>query len=656
MAVAQALAIVPGIEVVDAEPAADHDALLRLARWCHRITPLVSIDGIDSLWLDITGCAHLSGGEAALLESVLGRFARDGLQARAAVADTPGAAHALARYGAGPRVAPQVAPQVVPPGEHAAALRDLPIGALRLTPDLVTTLRRLGFEQVQHLGRIPRALLARRFGPLPGLRLDQAHGRVHEPLAPLTPATILQRRTGFLEPLLTAEALAIAITHLMLPLCEEMERSGLGARQIDLLFERVDSHVAAIRIGTARPSRDGPHLARMLAERLDTIDPGLGVEAMQVLVPLAEPLQWEQQEGTSAPQDVARLVDRLTNRLGTDRVFQANPAESDRPDRCVNASPPEKYVIPGLVPRLSGSLSAREDKELEKSTSSPDLIHDCPVRARTSSNKTSSSSGLSRGSTPLNANKPSQQACRYSNGQVMASRECHVPSSHASAIANHRNSLQPTRSVEPDSNVPDMTIHTVPHASDPASAAQTGQRNNATGHDGENATSRDPEAKPSLTLVSRRDDDTPRDPRSETHLRLIAPQNDAGREPPLLDWRPRSQNGTQQRTLPRTSAPWPTRLHAPARLLDPPRPVEALAALPDQPPVAFTWRRRRYRVRRADGPERVQGEWWRNDKAMSVRDYFQVEDDAGQRFWLFREGNGLDPRTGNLSWYLHGLF
>ena len=535
MAVAQALAIVPGIEVVDAEPEADHEALLRLARWCHRITPLVSIDGIDGLWLDVTGCAHLSGGEAALLGSVLGRFARDGMQARAAVADTPGAAHALARHGAGP--------VVVLPGEQAVALWELPIAALRLDPALETTLRRLGFEQVGHLGRIPRALLARRFGPLPGLRLDQAHGRVHEPLAPLAPDTVLQRRTGFLEPLLTAEALAIGIEHLVLPLCEEMERHGLGARQLDLLFERVDSHVAAIRIGTARPSRDGPHLVRMLAERLNSIDPGLGVEAMQLVVPLAEPLAWEQQEGSSAPQDVGRLVDRLTNRLGSDSVFQASPAESARPDRCVGSSP-AAYVMGGLV----------------------------------------------------------------------------------------------------------AATHTGPHA-------RTGQRTGLD-HDHDDGTGAlvKSQPKPNLTLVSNRIDDMPRDPRPETHLRLVAPSDDAEDEPPLLEWRPRSQGGAHRRILPGIAASWPTRLQAPARLLDPPRPVEALAALPDQPPVAFTWRSRRYRVRRADGPERVQGEWWRDDEALSVRDYFQVEDDAGQRFWLFREGNGLNPRTGDLSWYLHGLF
>jgi protein ImuB len=99
---------------------------------------------------------------------------------------------------------------------------------------------------------------------------------------------------------------------------------------------------------------------------------------------------------------------------------------------------------------------------------------------------------------------------------------------------------------------------------------------------------------------------------------------------------------------------WPR----PARLFVPPERIEGVVALlPDQPPRRFTWRGKIYRVARADGPERIYGEWWRRAaEADAVRDYFQVEDEAGQRFWLFRRGDGADPRTGDLSWYLQGVF
>jgi protein ImuB len=99
---------------------------------------------------------------------------------------------------------------------------------------------------------------------------------------------------------------------------------------------------------------------------------------------------------------------------------------------------------------------------------------------------------------------------------------------------------------------------------------------------------------------------------------------------------------------------WPR----PVCLLSPPERVgNVVALLPDQPPRRFTWRGRAYSIARADGPERIYGEWWRRTaEAEAVRDYFQVEDEEGARFWLYRRGDGEDPRTGDLSWYLHGVF
>ena len=494
MAVAQALTIVPGLEVAEAEPASDADALRRLALWCHRVTPLASPDPPSGVWLDIAGCAHLHETEAGLVQTLLARFARDGLHARAGVADTPGAAHALARFAA------HEGPAFAPPGDQAAAIAPLPVAALRLAPETEATLRRLGFEEVAHLARIPRAMLARRFGTLLCLRLDQAHGRAAEPLVPLPPDRVLQQREAFLEPLLTAEAFTIAIQRLADTLCAELERHGLGARQADLLFERVDHQVAAIRIGTARPTRDPRHLARLLGERLEMVDPGLGVEAMRLVVGLAEPLVWEQQDGGAAPQDTARLVDRLANRLGPDRVYSATPVESALPERMVGRIGPEGSDPRAHMPTLDDPIEL-----------TPGTVH---------------------------------------------------------------------------------VLH-------------------------------------------------------QSNLALAIDE-----DPPALPWR---KPWSPPEHKPTSPEPWPGRLQAPARLLHPPRPIQAIAALPDQPPVAFTWRRR-HRVRRADGPERVHLEWWLGGTPGAVRDYFQVEDETGQRFWLFRNGDGLDPSSGDLSWFIHGLF
>lgn len=524
MAVAQALAVTPDLLVHEADPEADAAALLRLAQWCHRFSPLVAPCPPDGLWLDINGCAALFGGEPALLQTLLTRLRRDGLQVRAAVADTPGAAHGLARHDPDPV-------RIVPPGEHVAAIAALPLAALRMPAELEATLRRLGFGRVGDLGRIPRALLARRFGPLPGLRLDQALGRVTEPLTFLQPETHLQHRLPCLEPLLTAEALAIGVEHLVQPLCTRMDEAGLGARQLELICERVDRQVVALRVGTVRPTRDARHLIRLLTERLDTLDPGPGVESMQLMVALAEPLDWTQQEGDAPIPDMSPLVDRLSNRLGAGRVYSLAPIESAIPERAVGRIPPE----------------AADKTER--------VLHRRPPDG--------SPAGVSPQATPAEP--------------ILA---------------------------------PSEQIATLPLS-------------------GCDALEKACDMRPAVSL------DEP---------------------PPILPWKAARPKRPSLSNRGGPDLPWPTRLQAPARLLTPPRPIEALAALPDHPPVAFTWRRRRHRVRRADGPERIHGEWWRHDsETRLVRDYFQVEDESGQRFWLFREGDGCDLETGQLAWFLHGV-
>jgi protein ImuB len=536
MAVAQALAILPGLHVAEAEPEDDREALLRLARWCHRTTPLACADVPDGLWLDITGCAHLWGGESALLQALIDRLARDGLKARAAVADTPGAAHALARFGSEEMT-------VVAPKQQDAIIAPLPVACLRLSPELVATLRRLGFEQVAHLARIPRALLTRRFGQLPGLRLDQVRGRIHEPLQPLLPEHVMQRRVSFLEPLLTVEALEVAIASLVESLCKEMEGAELGARQLDLLFERVDSHVAAIRIGTSRPSRAPRHLLRLLTERLETVDPGFGIEAMRLVALLTEPLQWEQQNSGDGAHTIAPLLDRLANRLGAEYLYSTSPLNSSVPERAVGCVPPHATTADDFMesPLAKNMPALNNDLETQLQPVAPQL------------------------------SLVSSQSLELAEGEGLPSPAAHLRLVETALIKNDDRSAPPE------------------------------------------------------------------------------PPNQAWKRPWALRRKIKAYN--------RNVAPWPGLLHAPSRLLNPPRPVEAIAALPDQPPAAFTWRRHRYRICRSDGPERVHGEWWRQGSEwQSVRDYFQVEDEHGKRFWLFREGNGVDTSTGDLSWYLHGLF
>lgn len=201
------------------------------------------------------------------MADLVARLTTAGLTARAAVADTPGAAHALARHAAAPISA-------APPGATAEAVADLPVTALRLLPEAADGLRRLGITRISQLAALPRAPLARRFGPDVLRRLDQALGHVFEPLMPMLPPEIIASRLGFIEPLLTAEAFVEVIGQLAASICRKLESSGAGARRLDLLFERVDGSIQTVRIGTARPSHDAAHLARLLTERLESVDPG----------------------------------------------------------------------------------------------------------------------------------------------------------------------------------------------------------------------------------------------------------------------------------------------------------------------------------------------------------------------------------------------
>jgi protein ImuB len=446
MPATKAQALVKDLIVMDVEPAADADALERLALWALRYAPIVAADPPDGLVIDTTGAAHLHGGEDAMVRAMVDRLAASGVAARAAVADSWGAAHGFARYVARPVI-------VVSPRESAKSVLELPITALRLPYDMVKALLVLGFERIGELTTKPRAPLTLRFGPELGRRLDQATGRVSEPIVPVRPPDFVEVRRGFAEPIGAAETIARYIGKLVVQLCDALEAKDLGARRLDLLFHCVDNRIEAIRVGTALPVRDAKRLTRLLCDKIETVDPGFGIELMNLAATLAEPLSPKQTISSLVEEpeaDVSGLIDILANRVGESRLYRLAPVASDVPERSVQ--------------------------------------------------------------------------------------------------------------------------------------------------------------------------------------RIAA-------------------------TAPATGEGWPDYWPRPARLLPHPESIETVALLPDHPPVTFTWRGVRRRVKRADGPERVFGEWWKRDaELIAVRDYFQVEDEAGERFWIYRAGDGEDPDTGSHHWFLHGVF
>ena len=442
LTIAHAQALIPRLHICDAAPEEDRASLTRLALWCLRYSPIVSPDAPDGVWIDIAGADHLFGGEANVIRDLVERLTLKGIAARAAVADAPGTAWAVVRYGREP---------IVSPGRAVDAVAGLPVQALRLDQKTLDAMRRLGIERVGQLAAMPRAPMTRRFGTQTTLRLDQALGHAFEPISPLVPLETPSQSVVFAEPIGSIEDLRRIVLRLITALCAELTQRGFGVRRLDVIFRRVDRKSQALRIGTARPTRDVRHLAKLFDESLGTVDPGFGIDEALIVASRVDPmvdtqLQARGIDAEDPEPDIGPLVDRLAARVGASKVFRLVPVESHVPER-----------------------SARR----------------------------------------------------------------------VSALA------------------------------------------------------------------------------------------------------------------PPSGLTWPEDLVRPARILNPPEPVEAMAVVPDHPPIFFIWRRVRHRVIDADGPERITGEWWKSEaEVSSFRDYYRVETDKGARVWLFRDA----PAAEGGRWWLHGLF
>lgn len=446
MAATHARALVSDLDFRPADPDADAALLERLARFgVRRWSPIVAATPPDGLWLDLTGCAHLHGGEERFCRRLQAFCRRAGFTARVATADTPGCAHALARFGPADLT-------IVPPGATAHALAPLPVAALRLQPAALLAARRFGLDRIADLLPVARGPLARRLG-LPAItRLDQALGGAAEPIIGIEDIDAPSVERRLLEPIGTAGAIAQVMQDMLDDLSTVLQARGLGVRTLRLVGLRVDGTEQTVGVGTSRPTREVPHLLRLLKLRIERIDPGLGLEQFRLVAPHTEHLDATALgavlAGEVLARDPARLVDIVAGRIGSHAVYRIAAVPSHVPERAA-------------------------------------------IRA-------------------------------------------------------------------------------------------------------------DPGAPPG-------------------------------------DW-----------------PAW----RRPIRLFDRPEPLfGVIALLPDQPPRRFEWRGRPHRIVAGDGPERIHGEWWRRDAEMwGVRDYFQVEDEDGGRYWVFRRGKGVEGETGDLSWWLHGVF
>ena len=353
MALADARAMEPELAVADWSMEEDGTLLRDLARWCVRYTPLVSLDpsssclsgtigGDAGLWLDVTGCAHLFGGEEAMIADLVNRLAGLGLTAHAALAGTPGTAWAIAHL-----AAPAKGWCVVPDGREHAAIRDLPTVALRLPAADVEALERMGLRTAGHLMDLPRGPLTARFGVEPGRRIDQALGRIREPITPLAPPAPHRVRFGLPEPIADRQDLAHGVRRLLARMCTRLEQERAGFRRLRIDFFRADGTTRSLSLSTGRPVRDPDTLFRLIDEKLDHLDPGFGVDVMVLEGEVVETTVTHQRDlaggmaGATGRDDeaVSTLLDRLTNRLGPTSVHRSLPVESHLPERAEARAP-----------------------------------------------------------------------------------------------------------------------------------------------------------------------------------------------------------------------------------------------------------------------------------------------------------------------------
>jgi protein ImuB len=326
MTVSDAKVLVPNLDVnfSDTNP---ETLLHRIALRCIRYSPDVSIDPPDGLILNITGCTHLWGGEERYYKEITGRFLAGGYHARGAIADTAGAAWAVARF--------VQRPLIIPVQQHIEVLRQLPPTALRLPPTTLGRLRKLGLSKIQNILDQPRTSLTPRFGKELLLRLDQAFGNIEEYRVSVIPPLPYGERLPCLDPVVTAGGIEYALTRLLEQLCLRLQREGKGIRTALFHCYRVDGKIISLSIGTTRATYNITHLFKLFQTKIQEIEPALGIELFTLEAPKVDEAMPGQEALWGGPGgiDLAELLDRIANKTGMDALARFFPAQHHWPER-----------------------------------------------------------------------------------------------------------------------------------------------------------------------------------------------------------------------------------------------------------------------------------------------------------------------------------
>lgn len=335
MVVADAKVIFPELKVLDDDSALAQKLLKNLCLWSIRFTPASAVDHPDGLMLDITGCAHLWGGEEAYLRDILNKLKDLGYHVRAAMADTIGTARAVSRFG---RIK-----AIIKPGEQAKALMPLPPAALRIGREIQERLYKLGLHEIGSFSEMERSALRRRFGEQLLLRLDQALGFEEENIEPLIPIEPYQERLPCMEPIQSRKGIEIALERLLEVLCKRLQKEGKGIRSASFKGYRIDGKTEVISIATNQSSINTDHLFKLFELKIAEIEPALGIELFTIEASKVEDLSPVQQTLWTAnssleSKELAQLIDRLEGKFGKDHIRRYFPAEHHMPERSLKVS------------------------------------------------------------------------------------------------------------------------------------------------------------------------------------------------------------------------------------------------------------------------------------------------------------------------------
>jgi protein ImuB len=339
---ANARAICPQLQVFDADEVADARALNVIADWCDRFTPLVALDSPHGLFLDITGCAHLFGSEAALMKLICEALTRQGFSVSAGIASTSICARTMTRYSSG---------QIIPEGEEADAVRPLPVFALGAEDAITRGLRRAGLKTIGDVASRARHEITARFGTGFTTLLEQALGQGDAPISPRKPLPdyIVEKR--FPEPVATEGVIAATLSRLAQTLVTAMDQQGKGARRLEASFFRTDGAVRTIMVDSGQPVTKSAVMDRLFRERLDALsdplDPGFGFDLIRLSASRTEIVVQRQRDLDANVHDndeLAALIDRIAARIGGRRVVVHLPQDTHIPERAVLAAPAQHHL------------------------------------------------------------------------------------------------------------------------------------------------------------------------------------------------------------------------------------------------------------------------------------------------------------------------